>query len=111
MAHGGHSVNWMATLRVWVIALALIALVPVSHADENTDANRLFVNALQIITQAESLDILPRAKAYVEANEAFTEILEDYSGSDIAVKFVTDQSIGHFEYQKFLNEFQYLQYI
>ena len=89
--------NWMAALRVWFIALALIVFGSVSHADENADANRLFVNALQGITQAETLGLSSRAKAYVEANGAFTEILEDYSGSDIAVKLVTGQSIGHFE--------------
>ena len=100
--------NWMTALRVWIIALGLIAFGSISHADEKADANRLFVNGLKIITQAETLGISSRAKAYVEANDAFTKILEDYSGSDIAIKLVTGQSIGSFEYQGFLNEFQYI---
>ena len=99
--------NRAATLRVWVIALGLIVFGSVSHADENADANRLFVNALKIITQAEAFGISSRAKVYAEASEAFTEILENYPGSDIAVKLLTNQDIGNFKYERFLSEFQY----
>ncbi len=103
-----HYMNWMTTLRICALALGLIVFGSVSHADENADANRLFVNALRTIKYAETLGISSRAKAYGEANEAFQEIFEAYSGSDITVKLAAEQSIGSFEYQEFLDEFWFI---
>ena len=84
----------MRSLAIWTCLLGL-ALASPAAADEQTQANRLFVEATKLVAQArETQDVRMRADSYQNALERLETIIDRYPGSDVAVKMVAGQQIG-----------------
>ena len=77
--------------------LLFCLIVPPALADDNTRANSLLVEAVQLIQAAEDetaaqkkLDLLKQAHGNLQT------IMDDYPSSDLAVRLITGQQIGDF---------------
>jgi len=82
-----------------VAILAVIALlfsVGSAWADDNSEANKLFVEAVKLVNSAEDLKRGSEGKAVAleEALRKLNEIIDDHPSSDLAVKLITNQDIG-----------------
>ncbi|MBP2298865.1 tetratricopeptide repeat protein [Azospirillum picis] len=65
-------------------------------------ANRLFVQALQLIRQADNTyDSAEEARLLKEADKLFNEIVTKYPDSALAVQLVTNQFVGDFDFFEF----------
>ncbi len=84
----------MRSLAVWTFLLGLMLPLP-AWADEQTQANRLFVEATKLVEHARTTqDVQNRADSYMGALERLETIIDRYPGSDVAVKMATGQQIG-----------------
>jgi hypothetical protein len=84
----------MRSLAISTFLLGLLLALP-AQADEQTQANRLFVEATKLVEQARTTqDVHRRAESYQEALERLETIVERYPGSDVAVQMATGQRIG-----------------
>jgi len=71
-------------------------------AQESGPANRMFVQALQLIKQADnSLDVAEEARLLKDADKLFNEIVTKYPDSALAVQLVTNQFVGDFDFYDF----------
>lgn len=78
-----------------VATLAIIALMcslGSALAGDNSEANRLFVEAVKLVTVVDNeVDIVRRLDALEEALDKLYEIIEKHSSSDIATKLINGQ--------------------
>ena len=88
--------------RNFVLAAAfagLFAAMPAS-ADVNTDANALFVGAVQAWTAAAAIPTddpagaAERAELLETVNRNLDQIIDDLAGSDLAVRLITGETLG-----------------
>ncbi|MGQ9365979.1 hypothetical protein [Azospirillum sp. A39] len=65
-------------------------------------ANRLFVQAMQLIDQADgTFDIAEESRLLKEADKLLNEVVTKYPESDLAVQLVTNQFVGDFDFFEF----------
>ncbi len=84
----------MRSLAISTFLLGLLLALP-AQADEQTQANRLFVEAMKLVEQARTTqDVQRRAESYQEALKRLEAIVERHPGSDVAVKMAAGQRIG-----------------
>jgi hypothetical protein len=84
----------MNRLAITTLLLALLLALP-AQADEQTQANRLFVEVTKLVEQARTTqDLHKRAQSYGDALERLESIIERYPGSNVAVQMATGQQIG-----------------
>lgn len=83
-------------LRSAIAAVVLsLSLASQAAANDQTNANRLFIEATQHIEAARAADEpAPKADAYAAALERLESIVQRYPGSDLAVRLVSDGRIG-----------------
>lgn len=92
--------------RVVAAAFALVVALSVvagpAMAEESGPANRLFIQALQLVKQADSTyDVAEEARYLREADKLFNEIVTKYPDSSLAVQLVTNQFVGDFDFYEF----------
>ena len=84
----------MRSLAISTFLLGLLLALP-AQADDQSQANRLFVEATKLVELARTTQNLRgRAESYREALERLESIVERYPGSDVAVQMVAGQRIG-----------------
>ena len=84
----------MRSLAISALFLGLLLALP-AQADDQTQANRLFVEATKLVEQARATqDLHRRAQSYQDALERLETIVGRYPGSDVAVQMATGQQIG-----------------
>ncbi|WP_448204244.1 hypothetical protein [Azospirillum sp. sgz302134] len=81
-------------------------LLPVAaqqpSSPEQGPANRLFVQAMQMIRQADNTyDIAEESRLLKEADKLLNEIVVKYPDSALAVQLVTNQFVGDFDFYEF----------
>lgn len=77
-------------------ALIILMLCSYAFADDNSSANKLFIEATQLINKAHSERNAKAESALIsEAIDRLDAIVEKYPGSDLAVKIATEQFIGN----------------
>jgi len=65
-------------------------------------ANRLFVQAMQMIRQADNTyDVAEESRLLKEADKVLNEIVVKYPDSPLAVQLVTNQFVGDFDFYEF----------
>lgn len=65
-------------------------------------ANRIFVQAMQLLQEADAtLDAAKEAQLLRDVDKLLHEIIAKYPDSSLAVKLVTDQTVGDFDYYEF----------
>lgn len=73
----------------------LIALATPAAADDQSSANRLFIEATKLIETARSAEEdSVRATSYADALDRIERILRDHPGSDLAVRLASEGQIG-----------------
>ena len=84
------------TARLFLIcALSLSLSVAPASADDTAQANKLFVDAVRLITAAASKQIPAEQLLLLEESLAkLNQIMENHPSTDLAVKLITGQSIG-----------------
>jgi sulfatase modifying factor 1 len=80
--------------RVMILLLALLSLPALAQTPDDAAANRLFVEAVQLWTRAEGepVEQRPATLRLVQAN--LKTIIERHSGSTLAVRLVTGETVG-----------------
>ena len=64
-------------------------------ADDTSEANKLFVEAMQLSLSAEDEESLEKKAAALEASLAkLNEIFDEYPSTELAVKLISGQSVG-----------------
>jgi hypothetical protein len=82
------------SLAACTFLFGLVLALP-AQADDQSQANRLFVEATKLIAQGQATeDLGERADAYQRALERLELIVERYPGGDVAVKMAAGQQIG-----------------
>ena len=82
----------LATLAV---VGALLFSAGSTWADDNSEANELFVEAVKLVKSAEIAEELEeKTDSLEEALGKLNEIVEDYPSTDLAVKLISGQSVG-----------------
>ena len=77
------------------MALLGLAIATPVQADDDTEANRLVVESVQLMQQAEAeKNLARRLELLTKAENNLNRIVADYPGSDVAVKFITGQRVG-----------------
>ena len=80
-------------VRLLFVLLYLTAM-PAS-ADETAEANRLFVESVKLLSQADALDAeTDKLPLLEQALSKLNGIIDQHPSSDLAVKLITNQSIG-----------------
>lgn len=94
--------SWLALVAA-VLALAGAVLLPApGFAQDASPANRLFVQAMQIIRQADATyDVQEESRLLKDADRIFNEIITRYPDSALAVQLVTNQFVGDFDFFEF----------
>src|SRR4051812_21667066 len=102
---GGRAVLLLALLLPVLIFLAAGAVSIGASAQESaSNANRQFVQAMQMIQQANStFDSGEEARLLRDADRLLNEIVQRYPDSAIAVQLITNQFIGDFDVFEFRN--------
>ena len=67
----------------------------------NASANKLFVEAVQLIGSAEEQAGKAAIKDYEQALGKLGKIIHHYSESDLAVKLISDETLASIEYFQF----------
>ena len=81
----------LATLTV----NALLLSAGSAWADDNSEANKLFVEAMQLSLSAEDEESLEKKAVALEASLAkLNEIFDEYPSTELAVKLISGQSVG-----------------
>lgn len=95
-------------LMALVLAVMTLAGVSVAWAaegrgpDANSPANRLFVQAMQMVKQADNtFDNAEETRFLKEADRLLNEIVAKYPDSALAVQLVTNQFVGDFDFYEF----------
>ena len=89
----------------WLSLLAVCLLVVPAAADDPTQANRLLVEAVQMINAAEKASGAAEKLALLEdAIAKLNDIIEHHPSSSLAVKLITDQPIGSLSYAQLLED-------
>ena len=84
----------MFTAKAAILAIA-VAVASTAQADDRTEANRLFVEAIRINGEAAaSQDLARRAALYQRALQRLERIVAEHPGSDIAVRLVSNDNLG-----------------
>ena len=74
---------------------ALIFSVGSTLADDTSEANELFVEAVKLVKSVENAEgSIEKAVVLEEALSKLNEIVDDYPSSDLAVKLISGQSVG-----------------
>jgi hypothetical protein len=104
-AGGRTALRLLAYLLPVLILLVVGILSTVASAQESaSNANRQFVQAMQMIQQANStFDSGEEARLLREADRLLNEIVQRYPDSAIAVQLITNQFIGDFDVFEFRN--------
>lgn len=105
----GLTASWSSSWApFWVVTLALLALLMLSppaaraQVDQNAQANRQFVLAMQAIQKADqTYDPAEQTKLLLDADRLLTDIITRLPESALAVQLVTNQFIGDFDYAQF----------
>jgi hypothetical protein len=96
----------VARLGAGLLAL-LVLLIPASATcaqEQAGSANRQFVQAMQLIQQADaSLDVAEEARLLRDAERLLNDVIQRYPESQIAVQLITNQFIGDFDVFEFRN--------
>jgi hypothetical protein len=102
---GGRAVLLLALLLPVLIFLAAgAASIGASAQESASNANRQFVQAMQMIQQANAtFDSGEEARLLRDADRLLTEIVQRYPDSAIAVQLITNQFIGDFDVFEFRN--------
>jgi hypothetical protein len=102
---GGRAVLFLALLLPVLIFLVAGIGASMAVAQESaSNANRQFVQAMQLIQQANStFDSGEEARLLREADRLLNEIVQRYPDSAIAVQLITNQFIGDFDVFEFRN--------
>ena len=92
----------LAGIALVVVALVLGVAAPArTGADDDAAANRLLVEAVGLVEQAEAIESPgDRAALYERALENLDEIVAQHPGSDLAVRLATGQEIGNLDRSK-----------
>jgi len=87
---------------VSVLFLAVTAMAGSAWAQDPGPANRLFVQAMQLVRQADNTyDVAEESRLLKEADKLFNEIVTKYPDSPLAVQLVTNQFVGDFDFYEF----------
>ncbi|WP_448188365.1 hypothetical protein [Azospirillum sp. sgz301742] len=87
---------------LFVVVAALAGLAGQALAQDNSPANRLFVQAMQMVRQADNTyDTADESRLLKEADRLLTEIVTKYPDSALAVQLVTNQFVGDFDFYEF----------
>ena len=85
----------MKNLRLLLVCVLCLSVVPVA-ADDPVQANRLLVEAVQLIQAAEAEKAATEKLSLLESALAkLNEIVKGHPGTDLAVKLITGQEIGN----------------
>ncbi|CAO3437186.1 tetratricopeptide repeat protein [Azospirillum doebereinerae] len=95
-----------AFVRTAAAALALLLAVALAAgpamAQDPGPANRLFVQAMQLLRQADNTyDVAEESRLLKDADKLFNEIVTKYPDSPLAVQLVTNQFVGDFDFYEF----------
>lgn len=94
---------WLSATLSLVLLLTPVAAWAQS-SDQNAQANRQFVQAMQAIRQADqSYDEGEQAKLLQQADALLADIITRLPESTLAVQLMTNQFIGDFDYVEFKN--------
>jgi len=88
-----------ATALLAGLAAGLVAgAAPADAQDRGGQANRMFVQAVQLVRQADALyDLEEQTRLLREADRMLNEIVERLPDSPLAVQIVTNQFVGDFD--------------
>jgi len=70
--------------------------VTCAATDDNTSANKIFVETVQLLDQAATAKPSEALGLYEKALQNLDRIVTKYPGSDLAVKIISGQAIGQF---------------
>lgn len=92
--------------RLLAAVLFLMVAAPMAvasaAAQDPGPANRLFVQAMQLVRQADqTYDTAEEARFLKEADKLLNEIVVKYPDSSLAVQLVTNQFVGDFDFYEF----------
>lgn len=95
--------RFAAFLTALVLAVAALAgMAEAALAQDNSPANRLFVQAMQLVRQADNtFDTAEESRFLKEADRLLNEIVAKYPDSALAVQLVTNQFVGDFDFYEF----------
>lgn len=85
-----------------MLLLALGAWTATAAQEVASPANRLFVQAMQVLEEADTtLDAAREAQLLREADKLLRDVIQKYPDSSLAVQLVTNQFVGDFDYYDF----------
>lgn len=85
-----------------LLAVALLVCASAAVAQDTGPANRLFVQAMQLLRQADqTYDIAEESRLLKEADKLLTDVIAKYPDSALAVQLVTNQFVGDFDFFEF----------
>ena len=85
----------MKRITAILIAITLLFSAGATLADDTGEANKLFVEAMQLSMSTEDEGSLEKKAAALEASLAkFNEIFDRYPSTELAVKLISGQSVG-----------------
>jgi hypothetical protein len=86
------------------LALSSGLATPVCADDAAAQANRQFIQAVQLIRKASATyDPAEEAKLLQEADRLLDDIITRYADTDLAVQLLTNQFVGDFDFYEFRN--------
>lgn len=87
---------------LWLVLLFWGWSVPAAAQDQSSQANRQFVQAMQVLQKADSTyDAQEQAKLLLEVDRLLSDIIARLPESNLAVQLVTNQFVGDFDYGDF----------
>lgn len=88
---------------LFLVAAILAGAAPATaRAQDNSPANRLFVQAMQLVRQADNtFDIAEESRLLKDADRLLNDIIVKYPDSTLAVQLVTNQFVGDFDFYEF----------
>jgi len=78
-----------------LVAVFALGVASSAVAEDNADANKLFVETMQLLKQAKSASRADAVDLYERALKNLDEIVSDYPSSSLAVQIVSGQPIGN----------------
>lgn len=85
-----------------LFAVVLLVCASAAMAQDTGPANRLFVQAMQLLRQADqTYDIAEESRLLKEADKLLTDVITKYPDSALAVQLVTNQFVGDFDFFEF----------
>ena len=84
----------MRRIAATLAVVALLFSAGSALADDTSEANELFVEAVKLVNSAENVeDPIEKADALEEVLSKLNEIIDDHPSSDLAVKLISGQRI------------------